>query len=131
MASFITCQEFVELATDYLEDALDPATRRRFEGHLALCPGCETYLAQLGETARMTGSLEEKHLSGPAGSTLMNAFREWKTAPLSGSPARPLQTGDFPAADPVPAAGPTRQPSTRGSWRASCPAVMADARPRV
>lgn len=85
MTGIITCQEFVELATDYLEDALDPGTRRRFEEHLALCPGCETYLAQLGETARVTGRLEEKHLSEPARTTLMNAFREWKTVPLSGS----------------------------------------------
>jgi hypothetical protein len=87
VAGLITCQEFVELTTDYLEDTLDPATRRRFEEHLALCPGCETYLGQLRETARVTGRLEEKHLSEPARTTLMNAFREWKTVHLRGSPA--------------------------------------------
>jgi anti-sigma factor RsiW len=81
MAAPITCQEFVELATEYLEGALDQDTRERFERHLALCPGCETYLAQMAETARVTGRLEEEHLSDPARSQLMDAFREWKNVP--------------------------------------------------
>ena len=31
----LTCQDFVELVTDYLEGALDEDTGRRFEEHLA------------------------------------------------------------------------------------------------
>ena len=34
----LTCQELVELVTDYLEDALSPAERVRFEEHLIVCP---------------------------------------------------------------------------------------------
>lgn len=81
MANVISCQEFVELATDYLEGALDPGTRQRFEEHLAVCPGCETYLEQMRETARLAGRLEEKHLSEPARSALLDAFRDWPAAP--------------------------------------------------
>jgi anti-sigma factor RsiW len=36
----IVCRESVELVTDYLEDALSPVQRRRFEEHLASCPDC-------------------------------------------------------------------------------------------
>jgi anti-sigma factor RsiW len=80
MAGPITCKEFVELVTDYLEDDLGPADRRRFERHMALCPGCEIYLRQVTETAHVVGRLEERHLSEPARSQLLNAFREWNTS---------------------------------------------------
>jgi hypothetical protein len=51
----LTCQEFVELVTDYLEGALDEDTVRRFEEHMDLCQGCETYLSQMKETASRLG----------------------------------------------------------------------------
>jgi anti-sigma factor RsiW len=38
----LRCRELVELVTDYLEGALAPAERARFEAHVADCPGCET-----------------------------------------------------------------------------------------
>ncbi len=76
----LTCQEFVELVTDYLEGALDPADRERFEAHLAQCPGCDTYVDQMRETAGIAGKLEEDHLAEPARSTLLEAFRTWRRA---------------------------------------------------
>ena len=35
----LSCQELVELVTDYLEGALDDRDVRAFEGHLAGCDG--------------------------------------------------------------------------------------------
>src|SRR5260370_423374 len=46
----LSCQELVELVTEYLEDALDPAERTRFEAHLRDCAGCQTYLDQMQHT---------------------------------------------------------------------------------
>ena len=43
----LTCQEFVELLTDYFEAALDEPTVSRVEEHLALCEGCVTYVEQM------------------------------------------------------------------------------------
>ena len=43
----VVCREAVELVTDYLEDALSQAQRRRFEAHLAGCSDCSEYLAQM------------------------------------------------------------------------------------
>ena len=37
------CNELVELVTDYLDGALDPAVRARFDAHLGECDGCENY----------------------------------------------------------------------------------------
>jgi anti-sigma factor RsiW len=50
----MTCQELVELVTDYFDGALDAATRAEFDAHLAVCPGCVTYLEQMRTTIRLT-----------------------------------------------------------------------------
>jgi anti-sigma factor RsiW len=54
----MACQELVEVITDYLEGALDAEDRRRFEEHLAGCPGCRNYLEQMRATIRLTGALK-------------------------------------------------------------------------
>jgi MFS family permease len=45
-ADELACKQLVELVADYLEDALSPEARARFEEHLAGCDGCTTYLSQ-------------------------------------------------------------------------------------
>ena len=57
MTDGLTCQELVELVTDYLDGALLGADVERFESHLAICPGCSTYVDQFRETIRLTGRL--------------------------------------------------------------------------
>ena len=74
----LTCQDFVELVTDYLEGALDHDAVRRFEEHLALCPGCKTYLDQMKETASRLGEIPVESLSAEARSTLLSAFRDFR-----------------------------------------------------
>ncbi len=74
--SALTCQEFVELVTDYFEGALDPATTARFDEHRALCPGCETYLQQIQETISRLGEVPVESLSEQMQSTLLSAFRD-------------------------------------------------------
>ncbi len=77
----ITCREFVELVTAYLDRGLDASARQRFEEHLASCPGCETYLEQIKEVTREVGRLREEHLSAPVRAHLLDAFRDWKAEP--------------------------------------------------
>jgi anti-sigma factor RsiW len=74
----LTCREFVELATDYLEDVLDDETRARFDEHMAICPGCETYLAQMKETVARLGEIPVETLSDEAQETLLSAFRDFR-----------------------------------------------------
>ena len=72
----LSCQELVELVTDYLEGALPGGERARFEAHLAACPGCATYLAQVESTialARASGRRVEPSEMSP----LLDAFRDW------------------------------------------------------
>jgi hypothetical protein len=45
-AEQLACKQLVELVADYLDDALSPEIRARFEEHLTGCDGCTTYLKQ-------------------------------------------------------------------------------------
>ena len=74
----LTCQDFVELVTDYLEGALDEETAQRFEQHMAICPGCEIYLNQMKETASRLGEIPVESLSDETRSTLLAAFRDFR-----------------------------------------------------
>jgi anti-sigma factor RsiW len=78
MTDELTCRELVELVTDYLEGALPPGDVERFERHLAICPGCTTYVEQIRETVRQTGRLREDDLEPAARDALLAQFRNWK-----------------------------------------------------
>lgn len=73
----LSCAELVEIVTDYLEDALDPPTRRRFEEHLAVCPGCEDYLDQIRATIAAAGRVTPEDLDPVPRDRLLAAFRGW------------------------------------------------------
>lgn len=75
----LTCQEFVALVTDYLEGAMDPETRRRFDAHLIECPDCPVYLDQMREIIGAVGFLCEEDMSPAARDILLHRFRAWKT----------------------------------------------------
>ena len=76
----LSCRELVELVSDYLEGALEPQQRARFEGHLSICEGCGTYLEQMRTTIALAGSLTEESLPSPARDRLLVAFKDWKRA---------------------------------------------------
>ena len=73
----LTCQELVELVTDYFEGAMAPEDRARFEEHVADCPGCDIYLGQMRATLALTDAtagLEQR----PETTALLEAFRDYK-----------------------------------------------------
>jgi anti-sigma factor RsiW len=74
----LVCQEVVELVTDYLEGALSPAEHRRFEEHLAGCPHCTEYLAQMRETIRLAGRLAPEDLTPAMRTDLTDLYRRWR-----------------------------------------------------
>ena len=77
----LSCQELVELVTDYLEGALAPADRLRFDGHIAGCNGCTRYVEQLRETIRLTGTITTDDLTPDAERALLAAFAAWRNSP--------------------------------------------------
>ncbi|HEX3925531.1 MAG TPA: zf-HC2 domain-containing protein [Streptosporangiaceae bacterium] len=77
----IVCQQAVELVTDYLEGALSRADRRRFEAHLAACPHCTEYLAQMRKTIALTGTVTTADLSPQMADEFITLYRRWQADP--------------------------------------------------
>jgi anti-sigma factor RsiW len=73
----ISCQELVELLSDYLESPLDAPVDRAVCEHLAECPDCEIYLDQLRLSIQLTGRLREADLPERAADHLVALFRDW------------------------------------------------------
>jgi predicted anti-sigma-YlaC factor YlaD len=77
----LTCRDIVQLVTDYLEGGMAPESRLQFERHVAVCPPCRGFLAQMRETVRVSGEVTEESLSPEAREHLLAAFRHWRSAP--------------------------------------------------
>lgn len=74
----LTCQELVELVTDYLEGTLSRADRAAFERHISGCTNCRTYVEQFRRTIELTGTLRETDVSPEAADALLAQFADWK-----------------------------------------------------
>jgi predicted anti-sigma-YlaC factor YlaD len=74
----MSCQELVELVTEYLEGTLPPATRVRFEAHLDTCSGCTNYLQQMRQTIQLLGKLTEETIVPQTRAELLQVFKNWK-----------------------------------------------------
>jgi anti-sigma factor RsiW len=73
-----SCQDVVELVTEYAEGGLDSAERLAFERHVAICPPCRGYFAQMRKISRTAGGLHEEDLPEPLRAKLVEAFRDWR-----------------------------------------------------
>lgn len=74
----LTCKQVVELVTDYLEEALSPENRARFDEHMASCPYCQIYLEQMRQTIHTLGCLPEETIPPKALDALLEHFRRWR-----------------------------------------------------
>ena len=79
MNTEFSCQEMIEVVTNYLDGALPPEDRERFERHLSYCAGCTTYTEQMRETIRQTGTVPREESLPPAlREEIVAQFRTWK-----------------------------------------------------
>lgn len=74
----ISCQEVVELVSDYVEQALPADEASVFEQHLNFCDGCVLYVDQVRKTIDAVGKLREEDVPDETKAKLMAAFRDWK-----------------------------------------------------
>ena len=81
-AKMMTCQEQVELLTDYLDGTLDPPTSRALEEHLDGCVSCANFMKTYQTTRAWIGEVtyEEmpEELKGRLASFLKGKIREEK-----------------------------------------------------
>jgi len=74
-----SCQEMIEVVTNYLDDALPADERQRYERHLSYCAGCSTYLDQMRETIRQTSMVPRDESLPPAlREKIVAQFRSWR-----------------------------------------------------
>ena len=73
--TLISCQEVVEVVTDYLEGRMSPEDVAIFEAHLELCDGCKWYVEQMRITIATVGRIDEADVPDDMRATLMHAFR--------------------------------------------------------
>jgi predicted anti-sigma-YlaC factor YlaD len=76
--SELRCDHVVELVTDFLEGALDPADERDLVQHLNGCDGCSDYVEQYRQAIRTLGELPAKDpttLTPEARAALLEVFR--------------------------------------------------------
>ena len=72
----VSCQEVVELVTDYLEGSLTPHEAALFEQHLNFCDGCDWYVEQLRTTIATVGRVQQEEVPEAMRAKLLTAFRD-------------------------------------------------------
>ena len=77
-ADHLSCQEVVELVTEYLDESLPAEDASLFEQHLNFCEGCVWYVDQLRTTVETVGEIREEQIPPEAKERLLGAFRDWK-----------------------------------------------------
>ena len=69
------CADVVELVSAYLDGELAAPVADAVRAHLALCPGCTTYFAQVRSTVERVRTLQAGDLPASLRDDLMEAFR--------------------------------------------------------
>ncbi len=75
LAGRLTCKEWVEMVTDYLEGSLSLWPRLRFHLHLGLCKGCRHYLQQVRTTIKTAQQLPREPVPAQVQEELLRRFR--------------------------------------------------------
>lgn len=73
----LSCQEIVELVTEYLEGTMDVPLAAAFDAHLAHCDGCTLYIEQIEAMIRIAGTIEADALPADFRAGLVEAFRDF------------------------------------------------------
>jgi anti-sigma factor RsiW len=75
----LVCRDAVALMAGYLDDALPTPDRTRLEGHLADCPHCSEYLAQIRVVIEVSGEVTPDALDDDALDELVDLYRLWRS----------------------------------------------------
>jgi predicted anti-sigma-YlaC factor YlaD len=70
----MSCQEFVELVTDYLEGRMPQEQLVASAAHLEECGGCSNYVEQMRHTVRALKDLVPGEISPQTREQILSAF---------------------------------------------------------
>jgi anti-sigma factor (TIGR02949 family) len=69
----LTCKEFLQELTDYLDSTVDAELRRKLESHINECPNCFVILDTTQKTIRVYKGMQEKEIPAEVEARLMKA----------------------------------------------------------
>ena len=74
----LVCRQAVELLSDHLDGRLAAPDAARLEEHLAACPHCREYLAQLRATVDALGRVAAEDVPDEVVDELVELYRRWR-----------------------------------------------------
>lgn len=82
----VTCEQLVEILTDYLEGVLDARRRADIEHHIVLCRGCANYVDQMRCTIDLLARIADEDGADAKSDELLAIFRGWRDERCSHAP---------------------------------------------
>jgi anti-sigma factor (TIGR02949 family) len=88
MTCLLTCKEFLQEVSDYLDSTVDAELRRKLEAHINECPNCFVILDTTQRTIKVYKGMQPQEIPAEVHTRLMKAV-ERKIAAKRASPASP------------------------------------------
>jgi anti-sigma factor (TIGR02949 family) len=79
----LTCKEFLQELTDYLDSTVDAELRAKLEAHINECPNCFVILDTTQKTIRVYKGVHEKDVPPEVHDRLMQALERKMAAKLA------------------------------------------------
>jgi anti-sigma factor (TIGR02949 family) len=73
MTSLLTCKEFLQELTDYLDSTVDAELRRKLEAHINECPNCFVILDTTQKTIKVYKGMQPQEIPEEVHIRLMKA----------------------------------------------------------
>jgi anti-sigma factor (TIGR02949 family) len=73
MTSLLTCKEFLQELTDYLDSTVDAELRRKLEAHINECPNCFVILDTTQKTIKVYKGMQPQDIPEAVHVRLMKA----------------------------------------------------------
>jgi anti-sigma factor (TIGR02949 family) len=86
MTSLLTCKEFLQELTDYLDSTVDAELRRKLEAHINECPNCFVVLDTTQKTIRVYKGMEPQAVPEDVQARLMKAVERKIAAKKTAAP---------------------------------------------
>ncbi|MBC7927237.1 MAG: zf-HC2 domain-containing protein [Bryobacteraceae bacterium] len=72
----LTCKDFLNELSSYLDDSLDPEIRARLHQHVSECPNCWVVLDTTQKTIRVFKGMEPQNIPADIHSRLVSALQK-------------------------------------------------------
>ena len=83
----LTCKEFLQELTDYLDATVDAELRLKLERHMSECPNCFVILDTTQKTIKVYKGMQEKEIPAEVEARLMKAVeRKMAAKSAAGKP---------------------------------------------